>query len=284
MVRRLLPFLLSLSLALVACSIRFSFPSASTPGPEVVDELTVPWPDGDEPTQLWLKFGGGDLFLSANEEESLLSGSITYNIPDLKPRLEITGNRVEVIQSNPSFLGIADWKNVKNTWRFHLGARPLELNIQAGAYQAEYDLGGLALTSLSIQDGAADVDMIFSEPNREVLSLLRYQTGASDVRLRRLANANFKTMIFKSGAGDYILDFSGNLQRDATVTIETGLSNVILIIPEGTPARVTVESGLANITTEDGWAQRGNTYIQDGEGPSLTIIIQIGAGNLTLTH
>ena len=51
-----------------------------------------------------------------------------------------------------------------------------------------------------------------------------------------LANANFSTMIFSSGAGDYTLDFSGDLQRDATVTITTGLSNLKLVVPKGVAA------------------------------------------------
>ena len=45
------------------------------------------------------------------------------------------------------------------------------------------------------------------------MSILRYETGASTVKLNGLANANFGTLIFSGGAGDYTLDFSGDLQR-----------------------------------------------------------------------
>jgi hypothetical protein len=99
-----------------------------------------------------------------------------------------------------------------------------------------------------------------------------------------LANANFGTMIFNSGAGDYTLDFGGTLQRSATVTVSTGLSNVILAVPEGVSASVTTEMGLANVTAGAGWTQNGNLYTQSGSGPLLTFIIKSGAGNLTLTH
>jgi hypothetical protein len=90
-------------------------------------------------------------------------------------------------------------------------------------------------------------------------------------------------MNFSSGAGDYTLDFSGKLQRDATVTISSGLSNVIVVVSEGMNAIVTVEGGALNVSADSGWSQRGSVYEQDGEGPTLKILIDMGAGNLTLT-
>ena len=91
-----------------------------------------------------------------------------------------------------------------------LGETPMELEINAGAYQGQYEFGGLALTGLTIKDGASDVDLSFSEPNRTEMSVFRYETGASNVELTGLANANFSTLIFNGGAGDYTLDFSGD--------------------------------------------------------------------------
>jgi hypothetical protein len=116
------------------------------------------------------------------------------------------------------------------------------------------------------------------------MSILRYETGASTVKLIGLANANFSTLNFSGGAGDYTLDFSGDLQRSATATIEAGLCNMILVIPEGVHAAVTVEGGAANVNYGPGWSQSGDAYTQDGEGPTLTILVSIGAGNLTLTR
>ncbi len=60
-------------------------------------------------------------------------------------------------------------------------------------------------------------------------------------------------MIFDSGAGDYTLDFSGTLKHDATITVSSGLSNIILVIPQNVNANVTTESGLANINAGSGW-------------------------------
>ena len=159
----------------------------------------------------------------------------------------------------------------------------MDLTIQAGAYDAKYELGGLALKSLTVRDGAANVDLSFSEPNQTEMSVLRYETGASTVTLGGLANANFSTLIFSGGAGSYSLDFSGDLQRDATITIEAGFGDVNLVIPKDVNAKVTVESAAVDINHSTNWSQNGNLYTQTGAGPSLTIIVKIAAGSLSLT-
>jgi predicted membrane protein len=115
------------------------------------------------------------------------------------------------------------------------------------------------------------------------MSVLRYETGASSVTLSGLANANFSTLIFSGGAGDYKLDFSGELINDGAVTIEAGAGDVQLIIPKGVNAKVTVESALASVNLSSNWSQDGNDYTQSGEGPTLTIIVKMAAGNLTIT-
>jgi len=116
------------------------------------------------------------------------------------------------------------------------------------------------------------------------MSTFTYSTGASNVKLMGLANANFTLLDFSSGAGDYTLDFSGDLKRDASIKVESGLSNLIIIVPEGVDAVVTVEGGLMNVSTSPSWERSGSDYIQKGEGPTLTFIIEMGAGNLTLTR
>jgi hypothetical protein len=101
--------------------------------------------------------------------------------------------------------------------------------------------------------------------------------------LSGLANANFSTLIFSGGAGDYELDFSGKLANDGTVRIEAGAGDVQLVIPKGVNAKVTVESTLVNVNLSSNWSQDGNDYTQAGKGPALTIIVKMAAGNLTIT-
>jgi len=275
----LLSFFAILTLATMACGFSVNIPSAPTPGPEVTDELTVAVPDSEE-TRLKISFGAGELSLSPGAEDVLVDGTATYNIPNFKPEIVEDGGNIEIKQGEFKSLNVG---NFRNNWDLQLGETPMELEINAGAYEGKYEFGGLALTDLTIKDGASNVDVSFSEPNRTEMSVFRYETGASNVRLTSLANANFSTLIFNGGAGNYTLDFSGELGQDATARIETGFGDLALVIPDGVDARVTVEGGAINVNHSSGWGQSNRTYTQDGSGPTLTIVVKMGAGNVTIT-
>ena len=275
----LLSFLAVMTLATIACGFSVDLPSVPTPGPKVTHGITVEVPDTDKP-RLKISFGAGELTLSPGAADMLVEGTATYDIPNFKPEVIQNGGDVEIKQGQLKSLNVS---NFKNEWDLKLGETPMELEINAGAYQGHYEFGGLALTDLTIKDGASDVNASFSEPNTTEMSVFRYETGASSVKLTGLANANFSTLIFNGGAGDYTLDFSGDLRQDATVRSETGFGNLLLVIPKGVNARVTIEGGPVNVNHSSGWGQSNQTYTQEGSGPTLTIIVKMGAGNVTIT-
>jgi len=275
----LLAFLTILVLASLACGFSVSIPQVPTPGQEVTDEITVAVPKGDE-ARLKISFGAGELTLSPGAKNMLVDGTATYDIPNFKPEIIESEDSIEIKQGQVKTLNVSDFKN---EWDLKLGDTPMDLEINAGAYKGRYEFGGLALTSLTIKDGASDVDVSFDAPNPIEMSVLRYETGASSVQLTGLANANFATMFFNGGAGDYTLDFSGELQQDATARVEGGFGDMKLVIPDGVDANVTVEGGPVNVNHSSGWAQSNQTYTQDGSGPTLTIIVKMGAGNVTIT-
>ena len=285
MIRKLLPVLLVLALSTIACGFHINVPiNMVTPGPMQTDQIDIPLPT--DPTQtmdLSLGFGAGTLNLHPGAN-AVVSGTAKYNIADFKPIVTLNGATTRIEQGNWHLKGIPDLSNIKNTWDLSLGKQPLNLSIEAGAYHAEYQFGGLALTNLTVKDGASDVKLDFDSPNLSEMSLLSYETGASNVSLTGLGNANFSSLLFHSGAGNFTLDFTGSLKQDGSVNIETGVSNTTLVIPTGVPAQLTVEGGLSNVTFGSSWSKNGNTYSQSGSGPQLTIVVKIGAGNLTLTH
>jgi hypothetical protein len=288
---KIIPAILVIALATIACGFSVNLPARPTPEAERTDQITVAAPEpapsgveGSGETRLTLAFGAGELTLSPGAQ-NLVNGTTTYNVPELKPEIVTQGNAVEIKQGD--LKGILYPDQVKNEWDLKLGSTPMDLTINAGAYKGEYELGGLSLTGLTIKDGASTLELSFSQSNRTEMAVLRYETGASNAKLRGLANANFGTMIFNGGAGDYTLDFSGTLKRNATITVSAGLSNLILVIPESVRANVTVESGVSNVNAGPGWSQNGNLYSQNSQsstGPRLTFLVKTGAGNLTLTH
>ena len=270
--------ILVLAIASLACGFSIDLPNLPKAGPEVEESISVTDPKSDE-TRLSISFGAGELKLSSGAR-NLVDGTAIYNVDDFKPEIVENGNRIEIKQGNLD--SIPPLEDLRNEWDLKLGSAPMDLVVSAGAYEGTLDLGGLSLKSLEINDGASNVDLSFSEPNPVEMSIMRYATGASDVTLTGLANANFSTLTFSGGAGNYTLDFSGELQRDAVVTIDSGFGNVTLIVPEDVDAKVTLEGTAVNINHGSGWAQNGNDYTQKGDGPTLTFIVKMAAGNLLI--
>jgi len=281
----ILTILAVLALVTMACGITVNIPipvDEITTGPTQTEEINVPEPDVSV-VDLTLVFGAGKLNLEPGATGALVTGTASYNIEDFKPKVSSSAGEVRIETGDLKIEGIPNFsKNVENNWELKLGDSPMQLAITAGAYQGDLELGGLALKSLEINDGAADVRLKFSEANQVEMDTLRYITGASNIKVSGLANANFASMIFRSGAGDYTLDFSGSLQRDAVVTIESGISQVVIIVPDGTSAKVIFNGGLTSVSKSGQWSQSGNTYTQPGNGPQLTINVDMGAGNLEL--
>ena len=283
--KQLFAVFMVLALATMACGININLPSEIKTGPTITEDILAEIPNGAGPFGLNLSFGAGEISLESGAVGDLFNGSIRYNVPDFKPEITTDGDNVYVEQGDLNFSGLPNFENkVINEWDFKLANEPMNLSIKAGAYQGRYELGGLSLNRLSISDGAADVDLNFSEPNAIELKSFDYTTGASSVTLEGLGDANISTMTFRSGAGSYRLDFSGTLQRDAEVLIESGISSVVIIVPEGVPAEVRFDGGLTDVNTFGEWDKSGSLYYQDGEGYKIEIRVKMGAGNLELRN
>ena len=284
--RRIIIILAAVLLALfvMACSCNLSLPVTriKTGSIQGVD-IQIPLPeDPSAGAELTLDFMGGELELAPGASGYLASGTATFNVAEFEPRVESAGSAYTLTTGDRKIEGLPVFKDdFKNEWDLQLANIPLRLNIKAGAYNGSFELGGLSLEKLAIMDGGADVTAKFSAPNNVDMSTFTYATGASDAELRGLANANFEQMSFTSGAGNYTLSFDGELQRDANVTVDSGLGAVTIIIPEGVNARLTLD-GLASVNTSGGWAQDDNTYTLSGSGPSISIKVKMGAGTLNL--
>ena len=281
-------FLLALAalvLASLACGVNIQSPVTEIKtGPTQTEEINIPLLEGDDAVaDISLAFGAGSIDLQPGAVDALLTGTAEYNVEDFKPEVDINGDNVTISQGDLNVHGIPEFQDdLINNWDLQFGSAPFFLRINAGAYTADYELGGLSLTGLEITDGAADVDLKFSEPNLTEMETLTYNTGASNISLEGLGNANLSELIFRSGAGSYTLDFSGDLQRDMTISIESGISSVTIIVPDGVAAEVVFDGGMSNVTYDDGWDKDGSTYTLAGDGYTLTFTVKLGAGNLEL--
>lgn len=282
--KALLAVVLVLSLAAMACRINIDLPEIEyRTSATVTEEVRVPVPDGSTPVDVSLNFGAGQFNLDPGAEQDLIQGTATYNVPDFKPRLVTTTSGIELSSGELEINAIPRLANdIENKWDLQLGSTPMNLEINAGAYQGRYELGGLALTGLDISDGAADVEVNFAEANLVEMGTLRYGTGASQVSLTGLGNANFDELIFRGGAGDYTLDFGENLLRDGRVDVEVGISSLRIVAPESANVQVIVSGGLSSVSASGAWSKVNDEYRLEGSGPRLVIEVTMGAGSLEL--
>jgi hypothetical protein len=277
--------ILTLALASLACGININLPSTQVKtGPTVTDTINVPLlADSQAIADVTLEYGAGNLTLQPGAKGALVDGIATYNVPDFKPTVTIESDNIRIKQGDLDFTGIPTInRDIVNDWKLSLGNSPMSLVIKAGAYQGDFELGGLSIERLEITDGAATVNVNFSTPNQIQMSSLLYTTGASQVTVKGLANANTTDMTFRSGAGEYILDFSGELQNNMDVSIESGVSSITVVVPKGVSAQLTSDSNLVSINTSGGWQQNGNIYELQGSGYTITIHAKVGAGSVEL--
>jgi len=281
------PTLILVTIALLAstlaCGISVNVPSVQT-GPTQTLEIDETLPGGSGVTELTIEMAAGKLNIEPAADNKL-SGRVDYNVSEWMPTITSDSNSLRLSQLNNKTFGNFTGNDVINDWDLKIGNEvPLDLTVNAGAYKGRIDLSGVMLRRLEINDGASDGDVKFNVPNPETMEKLVYRTGASKVSLYGLANANFTSMSFDGGAGDYLLDFSGTLNQDASVIVHTGVSSLTIIIPAGMHAVVTNNGAISNITPSGTWTVNNKVYEASGKGHTLTILVEMAIGSLKLVH
>jgi len=271
--------LLALALSLMACTFSVNVPEVKT-GQTRTFEVSEASPPAEEVSSIKIEMGAGSLNLSGGADK-LVEGTITYNIDSWKPGVTRQGNAVTIKQSTSTSVAIpAD--TYKNSWDLKLGSTPIELTLATGAYEGDLELGGLAITALSVTDGASKSIIRFNEPNAANLEQFSYKTGASDVRLEGLGNARASHIEFNGGVGRYTLDFSGINDNDIAVKMDCGMSDITLVIPENVRSIITINGEMNNTNFTGTWTVKDNVYQSGTAGALIEIEIDMSVGNLNL--
>ncbi len=264
----------------MACGFTINLPTVET-GPDRVYKIDEALPENDHPVTLRIEVGAASLDVQPGAK-ALVDGSITYNVNGWEPSISRNDDSLVIKQETKGIKGIPS-SSIKNEWDLKLNDDvPMSVELVAGAYQGNLELGGLSLLNLKVEDGASDSTVNFSEPNRSVMELLDYHTGASNITLNGLANANFKEMVFSGGAGNYKLDFSGELLQDAHVNVDAGVSTIKIVIPEGMKAEIHVNGEMKGVNTTGTWTVDSSNYSTQGSGYVLKIDVDMNLGSLEL--
>jgi hypothetical protein len=164
-----------------------------------------------------------------------------------------------------------------------------EMTIKLGACQADIDLGGMPLELIEMDVGAAEVLLIFSQPNPSAAERMIFEAGAADFAIEKLGNANFKRLSFDGGIGKFEFDFSGEYHYKCRASISVGLGKAIIRIPRDLPVRIDAEeSFLSSIDFKnlDHPAEVNGDYYESSDyrdaGYGLDLEIDIGLGSVEL--
>jgi hypothetical protein len=273
--------LLVMVLVLLGCSFTVSVPTVQTGSTEIFT-INEAYPANVASPKLEINMGAGTLNLSSGAD-ALVSGEVHYNVTDWKPTVTQTSSGLTLSQKQTKDIGFPSG-DIVNDWTLELGKNPFDLKIAAGAYTGTLDLSGVPLTSLEVSDGASKSTLLFNTPNPSKMSSLVYKTGASQVSIVGIGNANVSDVSFNSGAGAYSLDFTGSLQQDILCSIKTGVSDLKLILPKDAHSIITVTGGLGNVNATGAWNITGSTYETGSGSPTISIQVEMALGNLTLSQ
>ncbi len=264
----------------LACSITFNLPDRVKTTATQTQNISEEVPVQGETSTVRIEMGAGKLDIQGGATK-LVEGTIRYNVDRWKPEVSRSANQIEIVQGDQGGVEIPG-NDIVNEWNLQLGSTPIDLEVSAGAYEGTLDLSGVPITNLRISDGASKAAVKFDTLNPTQMERLTYKTGASEVTLEGLGNANVSDIVFEGGAGSYTLDFSGDLPRELSVRLSAGMSNVRLNVPQDANIRVIVGGGLSNVSVDGTWTINNDTYERSGKGPLITVNVDMGLGNLEL--
>jgi len=254
--------------------------AACTPAPvSQVKSYTYRLPSNPaEGSDLTLLMAGGtlDIAPSASPETILY---IQTNRADWVPIAHTDAGATTLEQPNrpPS-----TWQRVPeviNDWRLAAGSEPLDLKIDARMWEGSLDFTGVDLHSFQLADAGSQGVIRFGRPSG-LVSRFVIDSARSNLQVYGLLNTGAEEAAITGAAGHYLLDFSGDLQRDMQVEVTTGLGVMRVEIDAAVNARITYRGMTRKTTIQGKWISEDGAYIHPNPGYLLDLAINSDQGDL----
>lgn len=215
--------------------------------------------DDHDQLDVRVRYGAGEIMLTPTDGPLLYRMQLRYDEDEFDPVAELDGSRLELgVTSRDRNIRTSDMDSGELTLELSRDV-PMNLDFEMGAVKAEMDLGGLTMRSLSIQTGASETLLTISEPNATRMSEAEFDVGAAEFEVQQLGNLNAAQISVNAGVGSLHLDFTGEWERDADVSIQVGLGTATLQFPEGLGVRIDRDGFLLALDSE-GLVKRGDSY------------------------
>jgi hypothetical protein len=232
--------------------------------------------------------GACRILLAPDTGSSWVTGMYTDPSNLVPLRIVPEGGTVRLVAGDNPAVALGLFSSVP-TFDLKLGtAQPFTLTVHLGGGDCTLDLGSVPITRLEAKPGAGQVKLDFSSPNPVEMRLLTLGTGAGNMEVSRLGNANCGEMIFEGGAAAYMLDFTGGIQRETHVRVATGVSSLEIHVSDTTAARIASESLLCTVDLDEGWSKHEGAYWNQAGiaagSPVLHITASVALGSLRLRN
>jgi Cell wall-active antibiotics response 4TMS YvqF len=139
----------------------------------------------------------------------------------------------------------------------------LDLEVALGAVDADLELGGLSLSELSVQAGASQAVIRFSQPNRSRCRAVEVTAGAAEVTVLGLGNSRCDRIDFEGGMGKVTLDFDGEWSTSTEARVKMAVGDLTLRLPRTVGVRLTLDRFLASFDPA-GLVRTGNSFQSPG--------------------
>lgn len=213
---------------------------------------------GQEAVEMDVRYGAGRLVVGPAEEGLLYEARLRYDGSHFRPlrsyRLSDGVARVELGLENRNGEGLNfDWTDLDDVdlegledgdaadGRLEVGLSrevPTALEVEAGATEGRFRLGGVPLTRLTVKTGASETGISFDRPNPVGMERMDLRVGAASLEATGLGNARAETISVEGAVGEVTLDFTGEWARDAEARVKMGLGSLTLRIPSDLGVRI----------------------------------------------
>ncbi len=244
-------------------------------------------------------FGAGTINILPAGGDTLLEALMYYFDSDAEPEINyyIQGDKGYLeISSSPSNnskdkedtnININSFDELKkNVWNIRVSQKVvIKMQVEMGAAKSDFDFGKMKLSGLTIECGASDSRINFSEENPIEMKKLTLKAGVSKIRGKNFLNANFKKFVFNGGVGIYHFNMGGELRQKADIDMNLGGASATIELNEQTPFILKVDdSFLSSVRVENAEKKGGRykSYNYKKDSPFLNINTDIGIGTFEL--
>lgn len=139
----------------------------------------------------------------------------------------------------------------------------LDLDLTLGAVQADLELGGLSLTELTLEAGASQAVLRFSEPNQSRCRSAEITAGAAELTVLGLGNSRCDRFELEGGMGKVTLDFGGAWTSSTRAEVKMAVGELNLRLPRRVGVRLKLDRFLASFEPA-GLVKAGNAFQSPG--------------------